>query len=126
MTENGDDIVAVLERIALMAEVSSHHTPDGSMRLMPAEGVADVIYEAMHTIVDLRIDLVVALEDATEAETFAEELLDAPVVRVERPIVIGSDRDMDEILDEAFAAVFRSTRHETSGQEDTAGTEGHE
>lgn len=44
----------------------------------------------------------------------------------ERPIVIGSDRDMDEILDEAFAAVFRSTRHETSGQEDTAGTEGHE
>ena len=77
MTENGDDIVARLERIAIMAEISSHHTPDGTMRLMPAEGVADVIYEAMHTIVDLRIDLEVALEDATEAETFAEELLDA-------------------------------------------------
>jgi hypothetical protein len=77
MTQNGDDIVAALERIAIMAEISSHHTLDGSMRLMPAEGVADVIYEAMHTIVDLRIDLEVALEDATEAETFAEELLDA-------------------------------------------------
>ena len=77
MTENGDDIVAALERVALMAEVSNHHTPDGTMRLMPAEGVADVIYEAMHTIVDLRIDLEVALEDATEAEAFAEELLDA-------------------------------------------------
>lgn len=77
MTENGDDIVARLERVALMAEVSSHHTPDGSMRLMPAAGVADVIYEAMHTIVDLRIDLEVAVDDAAEAETFAEELLDA-------------------------------------------------
>jgi hypothetical protein len=77
MSKNGDDIVAALERIAIMAEISSHHTRDGSMRLMPAAGVADVIYEAMHTIVDLRIDLEVALEDATEAETFAEELLDA-------------------------------------------------
>ena len=72
ITKPYDDIVAVLERIAIMAEISSHHTPDGSMRLMPAEGVADVIYEAMHTIVDLRIDL----EVAKEAETFSEELLD--------------------------------------------------
>ena len=77
MSKNGDDIVAVLERIALMAEVSTHYTSDGTMRLMPAAGMADVIYEAMDTIVDLRIDLEVALEDATEAETFAEELLDA-------------------------------------------------
>lgn len=77
LSKDGDDIVAVLERIALMAEVSNHHTPDGTMRLMPAAGVADVIYEAMHTIVDLRIDLEIACEDATEAETFAEELLDA-------------------------------------------------
>ena len=37
-TKPYDDIVAVLERIAIMAEISSHHTPDGSMRLMPAEG----------------------------------------------------------------------------------------
>ena len=57
MTENGDDIVARLERIALMAEISNHHTPDGSMRLMPAEGVADVVYEAMGDIVDLRIEV---------------------------------------------------------------------
>ena len=35
---------------------------------------------------------------------------DAPVVRIERPIVVGSDRDMDEILDEAFAAVFRGEK----------------
>ena len=71
------DIVAELERIAIMAEMSSHHTPDGTMRLMPAAGVADVLRAAMDTIVDLRIELEVALEDATEAETFAEELLDA-------------------------------------------------
>lgn len=77
MTKNGDDIVARLERIALMAEVSNHYTTDGSMRLMPAAGVADVIHEAMDTIVDLRVDLEVARGDATEAEAFAEELLDA-------------------------------------------------
>ena len=75
--ENGDDIVARLERLALMAEVSNHHTSDGTMRLMPAAGVADVLRKAMDTIVDLRIDLEVARGDAKEAETFAEELLDA-------------------------------------------------
>lgn len=62
MTKNGDDIVARLERIALMAEVSNHHTTDGSMRLMPAAGVADVIREAMDAIVDLRVDRHIAEE----------------------------------------------------------------
>jgi hypothetical protein len=69
-----DDIVAKLERLALLAEVSNHHIQD--MRVMPAAGVADILYEAMDTIVDLRVALHVATEDATEAEAFAEELMD--------------------------------------------------
>lgn len=68
MTQNGDDIVAVLERIAIMAEISSHHTPDGTMRLMPAAGVADVIREAMDTIVDLRADMYRAEEAILDME----------------------------------------------------------
>ena len=75
MTKNGDDIVARLERLARTAETSKTYVQE--FRMMRAEGVADVIYEAMSTIVDLRIELEVALKDATEAETFAEELLDA-------------------------------------------------
>jgi hypothetical protein len=56
MSENGgEDIVAQLERIALMAEVANHWTDD--IRLMPASGVADVLHDAMDTIVDLRVDL---------------------------------------------------------------------
>lgn len=55
MTKNGDDIVARLERIALMAERACK--PRDDIRLMPAAGVADVIREAMDTIVDLRVDL---------------------------------------------------------------------
>lgn len=55
MTENGDDIVARLERIALMAERACE--PRDDIRLMPAAGVADVLREAMDTIVDLRADL---------------------------------------------------------------------
>jgi hypothetical protein len=68
------DIVALLERLALLAETSNRHIQD--MRVMPAAGVADILYEAMDTIVDLRVALAVATEDATEAEAFAEELLD--------------------------------------------------
>lgn len=75
MTKNGDDIVARLERLARRAETSKTYVQE--FRMMRAEGVADVIYEAMSTIVDLRVDLEVARGDATEAETFAEELLDA-------------------------------------------------
>ena len=70
-----DDIVATLERLALMAETSPQHGDDNS-RTMSAEGVADILYEAMDTIVDLRAALHVATEDATEAEAFAEELMD--------------------------------------------------
>jgi hypothetical protein len=62
------DIVARLERIAIMAEISSHHTPDGTMRMMPAEGVADVIYEAMSAIVDLRADMYRAEEAILDME----------------------------------------------------------
>ena len=50
-----DDIVAKLERLALMAEIANHHIQD--MRVMPAAGVADVIHEAMDEIVDLRAEL---------------------------------------------------------------------
>lgn len=55
MANDGDDIVAKLERLALMAEIANHHIQD--MRVMPAAGVADVIREAMDEIVDLRAQL---------------------------------------------------------------------
>ena len=37
-----------LERLALMAEIANHHI--GDMRVMPAAGVADIIYEALDEI----------------------------------------------------------------------------
>ena len=37
-----------LERVALMAEIANHHI--GDMRVMPAAGVADIIYEALFEI----------------------------------------------------------------------------
>jgi hypothetical protein len=37
-----------LERLALMAEIANHHIDD--MRVMPAAGVADLIYEALFEI----------------------------------------------------------------------------
>lgn len=55
MTENGDDIVARLERLACRAETSKTYVQE--FRMMRAEGVADTIREAMDTIVDLRVDL---------------------------------------------------------------------
>lgn len=69
-----DDIVATLEAIAQTAARSGLHIE--TLRVMPAAGVADILYEAMDTIVDLRAALHVATEDAVEAEAFAEELMD--------------------------------------------------
>jgi hypothetical protein len=37
-----------LERLALMAEIANHHI--GDMRVMPAAGVADILYEALFEI----------------------------------------------------------------------------
>jgi hypothetical protein len=37
-----------LERLALTAKIANHHI--GDMRLMPAAGVADLIYEALDEI----------------------------------------------------------------------------
>jgi len=37
-----------LERLALMAEIANHHIDD--MRVMPAAGVADILYEALDEI----------------------------------------------------------------------------
>ena len=37
-----------LERLALMAEIANHHI--GDMRVMPAAGVADILYEALDEI----------------------------------------------------------------------------
>jgi hypothetical protein len=53
---DGDDIVARLERVAIYAEnvMEDEHY---KKRLMLAEGVADLIYEAMDKIVDLRAQL---------------------------------------------------------------------
>ena len=59
---DGDDIVARLERVAIYAEnvMEDEHY---KKRLMLAEGVADLIYEAMDKIVDLRVELYKAQED---------------------------------------------------------------
>ena len=51
----GDDIVAKLERLATNAETSKTYVQE--RRMMRAEGVADLIHEAMDKIVDLRIEL---------------------------------------------------------------------
>ena len=37
-----------LERLALMAEIANHHI--GDTRVMPAAGVADILYEALDEI----------------------------------------------------------------------------
>ena len=37
-----------LERVVLMAEISNHYIDD--MRVMPAAGVADILYEALFEI----------------------------------------------------------------------------
>ena len=37
-----------LERVALRAEIANHHIDD--MRVMPAAGVADILYEALFEI----------------------------------------------------------------------------
>jgi len=37
-----------LERVALMAEIANHYIDD--MRVMPAAGVADILYEALDEI----------------------------------------------------------------------------
>ena len=50
-----EDIVARLERLALRAETSKTYVQE--FRMMRAEGVADVIHEAMDEIVDLRAQL---------------------------------------------------------------------
>ena len=39
------DLPAQLEGVALMAEIANHHIDD--MRVMPAAGVADIIFEAL-------------------------------------------------------------------------------
>lgn len=57
----GDDIVAKLERLATNAETSKTYVQE--RRMMRAEGVADLIHEAMDKIVDLRIELHEAQKD---------------------------------------------------------------
>lgn len=55
MANDGDDIVAKLERLAVRAETSKTFVQE--FRMMRAEGVADLIHEAMDEIVDLRAQL---------------------------------------------------------------------
>jgi hypothetical protein len=55
MGSDGDDIVAKLERMATRAETSKNFVQE--FRMMRAEGVADLIHEAMDEIVDLRAQL---------------------------------------------------------------------
>ena len=55
MANDGDDIVAKLERLAMRAETSKTFVQE--FRMMRAEGVADLIHEAMDEIVDLRAQL---------------------------------------------------------------------
>ena len=42
------DLPALLESVALTAAISNHHIDD--MRVMPAAGVADILYEALDEI----------------------------------------------------------------------------
>ena len=42
------DLPERLERVALMAEIANHYIDD--MRVMPAAGVADILYEALREI----------------------------------------------------------------------------
>ena len=42
------DLPAQLEGVALMAEIANHHIED--LRVMPAAGVADILYEALFEI----------------------------------------------------------------------------
>ena len=74
LSQDSDDIVAKLGRLAKRAETSKTYVQE--FRMMRAEGVADLIHEAMDKIVDLRVELEVLRHDAEEAEQFAEELLD--------------------------------------------------
>jgi hypothetical protein len=55
LLRDDNDIVTRLGKLALAAENSSHH--QGDVRLMPAAGVADMIYTAMDAITDLRAAL---------------------------------------------------------------------
>ncbi len=55
MANDRDDIVAKLERLAVRAETSKTFVQ--GFRMMRAEGVADLIHEAMDEIVDLRAQL---------------------------------------------------------------------
>jgi hypothetical protein len=49
-----DDLVEKLEIVAAMATIANHYSSDGSMRLMPAEGVADIVCNALSAIDDLK------------------------------------------------------------------------
>lgn len=42
------DLPALLESVALMAEIANHYIDD--MRVMPAAGVANILYEALSEI----------------------------------------------------------------------------
>ena len=63
---DGDDIVAKLERLATRAETSKTYVQE--FRMMRAEGVADLIHEAMDDIVDLRAELHAARERILDLE----------------------------------------------------------
>ena len=61
-----------LKAVAHMAEGSGLHIDD--LRVMPAAGVADIVYEAKDLIEELEERLKAAIDDAKEAEAYAEEL----------------------------------------------------
>jgi hypothetical protein len=44
------DLNAVLLRLAEIAESADYWTEDGKTRLMPAAGVADVVYDALEAL----------------------------------------------------------------------------
>lgn len=63
MTENYEldpDLPAQLEALAHMAEVSGLHIDD--LRVMPAAGVADIVYEAKDRIEELEANLAEQIE----------------------------------------------------------------
>lgn len=67
-----DDLVKRLGRLARMAETANHWTDEH--RLMPAAGVADIVYEAKDRIEELEAQLAKAIEALRITDRWLREL----------------------------------------------------
>ena len=93
-----------LKAVAHMAEVSGLHIDD--LRVMPAAGVADIVYEAKDRIEELEERLKAATDDAKEAEAYAEEIY-AHAKELETKLERTS-----KMLPRALSAVYKDRKQE--------------